>query len=166
MKISDKGLTFLKNNETIGGVPNLLPYQCSAGKWTIGFGCTYYPNGKPVTEHDIPLTSADEAEILLYRILIAFEEAINKAVVTNINQNQYDALVSFVFNIGIPSFKASTLLKRINVDRNDERIKYEFSRWNKEQKGFTKNGKPIFKENAGLTARRKRESDLYFSIHV
>ena len=74
-----------------------------------------------------------------------------KAKVT-LTQNQFDALCSFVFNIGTTKFRKSTLLKKALVNPNDKSIYNEFKKWNKSDK----------KELEGLTKRRIREADLYF----
>jgi len=71
-----------------------------------------------------------------------------------VNQNQFDAVLSFVYNLGITNFKKSTLLKRINNNPNDHDIPYQFSRWNKA------GGKVLL----GLTRRRKEEAELYFKL--
>src|SRR5690606_30423679 len=76
----------------------------------------------------------------------------NRLVTSTINQNQFDALVSFSYNIGLGSLKSSTLLKRVNNNPQDADICNQFSRWNKA------GGKVLL----GLTRRRKEEAELYF----
>lgn len=148
MKTSKKGIELIKRYESL----KLEPYLCPAGVPTIGYGNTYYEDGTKVKITDKPITK-DRAESLFYITLFGFEIAVNKYVLSDINQNQYDALVSFAYNVGIGNFKASTLLKRVNSNPNDIDIAYQFSRWNKSNKKVLK----------GLTRRRKEESELYFS---
>ena len=72
---------------------------------------------------------------------------------SNLNQNQFNALVSFAYNVGTGNFSSSTLLKKVNRNPDDLTIKDEFLRWNKA------GGKVL----NGLTNRRNEEADLYFS---
>ena len=119
---------------------------------TIGYGSTMYKTGKRVKlGEEITL---EEATALLEW------EIDNKATVINslllkviVNQNQFDALVSFAYNVGLGAFSNSTLLKKLIRNPNNKEIAFEFSRWNKD------NGKTV----QGLTNRRKKESDFYFS---
>ena len=103
MQTSQNGIDLIKQFEGL----RLEAYQCAAGVWTIGWGHT---NG--VKKGD-KITLA-QAEDFLRSDLEKFENAINNLVKTELNQNQFDALVSFVFNIGINAFKQSTMLKFIN----------------------------------------------------
>lgn len=147
MKISNRGINLLKKHE---GFRN-HPYKDVGGLPTIGYGNTYYLDGSKVKMTDPPLTRA-QGEELLREVLREFEEAVNRLVTSKIRQNQYDALVSFVYNVGIFSLQKSTLLKRVNADPDDSDIQYQFSRWCKV------NGVP----NRGLKRRRNEESWLYF----
>ena len=128
----------------------LNAYQCSAGKWTIGYGNTFYEDGTSVKSGD--KISKERAEILLNLILVTFENDVKKLVKSNINQYQFDALVSFAYNCGVGNLKASTLLKKVNINPSDASIKSEFLKWNKA------GGKILL----GLTKRREAESNLYF----
>lgn len=128
------------------------PYLDATGTPTIGYGNTYYLDGTRVSMNDECL-SVIEAEILLINILIPFEKNINKVVTSKINQNQYDALVHFSYNVGIAAFNRSTLLKVINNDPMDIDIILEFKRWNKSKGKILK----------GLTNRRNFEAKLYFT---
>ena len=128
----------------------LNAYQCSAGKWTIGYGNTFYEDGTSVKSGD--KISKERAEILLTLILVTFENDVKKLVKSNINQYQFDALVSFAYNCGVGNLKASTLLKKVNINPSDASIKSEFLKWNKA------GGKILL----GLTKRREAESNLYF----
>ncbi|WP_418513713.1 lysozyme [Corallibacter sp.] len=151
MEVSNKGLNLIKKNE---GFRNHV-YKDVAGIPTIGYGNTYYINEDgsitKVTMNDSPIT-LKEGEELLKHIVKGYEDGVNRMVTSKINQNQFDALVSFVYNVGISAFENSTLLKRINNNPLDEDIKYQFSRWNKSK------GKVL----KGLTKRRNEETYLYF----
>lgn len=148
MNTSNNGIEMIKVYEDL----SLKPYLCPAKIPTIGYGNTYYEDGTKVKITDKPIT-IKRAESLFYITLFGFEMAVNKYVTSKINQNQFDALVSFAYNVGIGNFKSSTLLKKVNLKPLDDNIAYQFSRWNK-SKGKVLNG---------LTKRRKEESNLYFS---
>jgi len=127
------------------------PYLCPAGIPTISIGCTYYPDGTKVKMTDSPISEARATEIFL-NVIKHYEHSVDSFCRDDINQNQFDALVSFCYNLGAGSLKSSTLLKKVNADSNDPLIKDEFLKWNKCQ------GKVL----KGLTERRKAEADLYF----
>ena len=154
MEISEKGIKFLKDCEGF----KESPYQCSAKAWTIGYGSTYYLDGTKVRKTD-PIISEHDADLLMRHTLGNYQDAINSLLIVNLTQNQYDAIISFVYNIGLGAFKESTILKRINANPKDERIRAEFLRWNKEKDPKTSK----WKEDEGLTNRRKKETDLYFN---
>ncbi len=94
-----------------------------------------------------------EAIELLKHMLVSFEKYVDSYCRDDINQNQFDALVSFAYNLGPANLKNSTLLKKVNANPNDPTIKDEFLKWNKAA------GKPL----KGLTKRRESEANLYFS---
>ena len=148
MRTSEKGIQIIKDHEDFRSEP----YLCPAGVPTIGYGATYYPNGIKVTLDDAPI-SKNVAENLLKEMIKSYENAVNRYVQWNLNQNQFDALVSFTYNVGKEAFRTSTLLKKINQNPFDKNISYQFSRWNKS------NGKVL----GGLVKRRKQEAELYFS---
>jgi lysozyme len=148
MKISKRGLELIEEFE--GFRP--YPYKCSAGVWTIGIGTTVYPYGRKVGSND-PYITKEDAYRFLEADLLHREKEINSLIEVVLNQNQYDAIVSFVYNVGIGAFKKSTLLRKLNANPCDPTIAYEFSRWNKVNREVSK----------GLTRRRDAESDLYFS---
>lgn len=158
MEISEKGIKLIKKLEGFGKDNDGNPYKDQAGVWTIGYGSTYYLDGTQVKQKD-PIISEPDADLLLRHTIGNYQLAIDPLFIVNLNPNQYDAIMCFVYNLGPGAFRGSTLLKRINADPKDERIKYEFSRWNKVKN--PKTGK--FFPSDGLTARRKREADLYFS---
>lgn len=148
MKISQQGIELIKQHEGF----RKRPYLCPAGIATIGYGNTYYPDGRKVTMQDPPITEV-LATVMLSIIVRKFEDCVNSNVKSKINQNQFDSLVSFVYNLGCGNFKKSTLLKKINADPCDHTIPSEFAKWNKA------GGKIL----AGLTKRRHDEALLYFT---
>jgi lysozyme len=147
MKTSENGLRLIAKYEGF----RREPYLDAVGVPTIGYGNTFYTDNRKVSMQDKPITE-EQGRTLLKEIVKTFEKDVLK-VVPKLNQNQFDAVVSLVYNIGIGNFNSSTLLKRIKANPNDPDIKYQFSRWNKA------GGKELL----GLTRRRKEEADLYFS---
>jgi lysozyme len=145
-QVSKSGLDFLAVEEGL----RLKPYLDSVGIPTIGIGCTYYEDGRKVKMSD-PAISKDRALELFKNLLRTYELAVYSRSRDDINQNQYNALVSLCFNIGVAAFKGSTVLKRVNANPLDPTIRNAFWAW--ENAG----GKPI------LLNRRKREADLYFT---
>jgi len=129
-----------------------IPYLCPAGVPTIGYGTTIYPYGDEVSLND-PEISEKFASKILSTVVDRFAESVNRYVNSDINQNQFDALVSLAYNIGLTAFRRSTLLKRVNNDPNDRDISYQFSRWKR-------GGGRIL---SGLVRRRTAEAELYFS---
>ena len=148
-RISQKGLNLIQRFEGL----SLKPYKCPAGIWTIGYGSTYYSNGKKVQANDKPISQA-EATDLLIEVLKHYEHSVDSFCRDDINQNQFDALVSFCYNVGAGSLKSSTLLKKVNANPSDPAIALEFKKWNK-------GGGKVLK---GLTERRKAEADLYVQL--
>jgi len=148
MKTSKLGLELIKDHEGFRS----KPYLCPAGIPTIGYGSTYYPDGKRVKMTDEPIDKVS-AEVLLRLTLKQYEDCVHNSVKSNINQNQFDALVSFVYNLGCGNLKKSTLLKKVNANPCDPSILAEFMKWNKA-------GGKVLK---GLTTRRHYEANLYFT---
>ena len=146
MKLNKAGADLIKEFEGC----KLKSYQCSAKKWTIGFGNTFYEDGSPVMPgHAI---TQEKANRLFEIIANEFAAKVDKVVTANVSDNQFGALVSFAYNCGIANLQKSTLLKKVNANPNDQSIKAEFAKWNKAS------GKVL----AGLTRRREAESKLYF----
>jgi len=108
MKISNKGVQFIKREEG----EKLTAYLDTRGIWTIGVGHTGSVDGKAVSR-GMTISQNKSTELLLSD-LTWVERAVNSNVKTKINQNQYDALCSLVFNIGASAFSSSTVLRRIN----------------------------------------------------
>lgn len=147
-KTGQKGIDLIKQFEGFSA----KPYLCPAKICTIGFGATFYPDGKKVTMNDKLLTESEGID-LLKNMLKSFEQYVDSYCIDTINQNQFDALVSFCYNLGPANLKSSTLLKKVNANPNDPTIKDEFLKW-------TKAGGKVLK---GLVTRRNAESNLYFS---
>lgn len=122
-------------------------YLCPAGVPTIGFGTTRI-KGSPVQMNMIITT--DEANVFLEEDLKDFENAVNTLVAVELTQNQFDSLVSFVYNVGIGNFRNSTLLRLLNQGKYKEAAQ-QFPRWNKANK----------KVLPGLTKRRNDEMNLF-----
>lgn len=147
-KLSQKGLELIKSFEGL----KLSVYLCPASIPTVGYGNTYYPNGQKVKLTDPPITK-EKAEELLKFLLATYEKAVDSFCRDDISQGQFDALVSFAYNLGTGALQKSTLIKKVNANPKDVTIADEFMKWNKA------NGKVL----AGLTKRRQAESNLYFS---
>lgn len=146
MKTSDRGIGLIEEFE--GFSPTM--YLDPVGLPTIGFGTLI-----DTKEEEYLLTAVinrEEAETLLMAELIPIEREIEK-MVKKVNQNQFDSLVSFCYNLGSGSLKRSTLLKKINLNPDDPTIRKEFDRW-------VHAGGMIL---TGLVRRRKAEADLYFT---
>lgn len=139
MKTSTNGIKLIKKYEGC----YLKAYKCPSGLWTIGYGHTKnVKSGMKITQ--------EQAEQYLRDDLITYENAVKKYVKVSINQNQFDALVSFSFNCGTGALKNSTLLKKLN-NKDYNGATNELLRWNKS------NGKVL----NGLTKRRKEERVLF-----
>ena len=156
MKLNEIGYRTIMDFEGL----SLKPYLCSSSVPTIGYGNTYYPNGRKVTMRDKPITKEYAIEIFKF-IADLFAKDVNNLLKTTVTQNQFNALVSFAYNVGsdidaddIPEgLGDSTLLKKVNKNPNDLSIMAEFLKWNKS------NGKV----SNGLVKRRKLEAKLYFT---
>lgn len=138
------GLDFLIKEEGL----RTRPYLDSVGIPTIGIGMTYYPRtGKRVTMHDLEITR-EEALSMFRQILTPYETAVWSVTRDDINQNQFNALCSLCYNIGVHGFKNSTVVRRVNSDPSNVRIGEAFMMW---------------KKPAVLLKRRQREVKLYFT---
>ena len=139
MKTSMEGLALIKKFEGC----ELKAYQCSAGVWTIGYGHT-----KDVVE-GMEITQ-EQAEQMLVDELHEYESYINKYVTVALSQNQFDALVSWVYNLGPANLSASTMLKVLNSGEYED-VPAQMKRWNKA------GGKVL----EGLVRRREAEACLF-----
>lgn len=146
-KTGNAGIELIKSFEGFRSAP----YKCPAGIPTIGYGATFYPGGAKVKMTDKSITEEDAVDILK-NMLGSFERYVDSYCRDDINQNQFDALVSFAYNLGPANLKSSTLLKKVNLNPNDETIRAEFMKWVKA------GGKTL----KGLVRRREAEANLYF----
>ena len=147
MKLTKEIKDFVKAKEGL----SLTAYLCPAKVWTIGYGNTSYETGIKVKQGD--KISKERAELLFNNTFENFALQVKQLVFkSTLNDNQFSALVSFAYNVGIGALKSSTLLKKVKANPNDNTIANEFAKWNKG------GGKVL----AGLTSRRAKESDIYF----
>lgn len=143
MFLSIAGLNAIKTHESFASVP----YRDQAGIWTIGYGHKI-ESGESFTS-----LTEQQASALLARDVATAEDAVNASVRVGLSQHQFDALVSFVFNVGTGAFRRSTLLKKINA--GDSTAAAEFTRW----VYVTKGGKKV--QSAGLLNRRQSEVAMF-----
>lgn len=139
MRTSKKGIDLIKQFEGC----RLTAYKCPSGVYTIGYGHT-----KGVTKGQ--KISQERANSLLGQDIKEYENAVNRLISAPLNQNQFDALVSFCFNCGVGAFKTSTLRKKLNA-KDYQGAANEFPRWNK-------GGGKVLK---GLVKRRAAEQKLF-----
>jgi lysozyme len=149
MKLDENGYKLLMGFEGL----SLKPYLCSAGVPTIAYGSTFYPSSKKVTMQDAPINLAT-ANWMLKETADKFAVDVNKLIKANLNQNQFNAIVSLAYNIGLAGLAKSSLLKKVNANPSDATIRNSFLVWNKA-------GGKI---NNGLTKRRTKEANLYFTL--
>jgi lysozyme len=151
--LSDFLFNTLKSYESIELDPTkkfAVAYWDNIGKvWTIGWGNTYYTDGTKVKQGD--KLTLEDADKLFKTIVGEFSNDVLTVVKQPLNNNQYNALVLWAYNVG-PAFKTSTLIKKLNVNPNDPSIKDEFLKWNKSKGVFVQ----------GLYNRRQKEAELYF----
>lgn len=151
MTISSKGIDFICSFEGFSSKP--YPDPASGGKpYTIGYGTTIYPNGKKVTMADPRVTKAQSKVFL--------EDHINKKIadwlntnLPNLEQSQFDALCSFIYNLGLANLKTSSLLKAIKAGADNDTITADFNKW----------VKAAGKVMPGLVKRRAAEARLFCS---
>jgi len=139
MQISQKGVELIMHFEGC----RLEAYLCPAGVWTIGYGHT-----RGVKEGDT--IDQEGAEAFLIEDLEEFEDHVQRLVEVDLNQDQFDALVSWTFNLGYGNLAESTLLARLN-DGLYEEVPEQIKRW-------TRAGGVIL---PGLVKRRNAEAALF-----
>lgn len=168
MKVSDKALKMLKHHEGV----RTKPYRDVVALWTIGVGHLMYPeqatlpnrkNAKPgytgmcredyqIRLEDFRVFSMEEVDGLLKSDLGRFERGVERLITVPLSQNQFDALVSFSFNLGLGTLQRSTLRQKVN--RGDfEGAAEEFLK-------YTMAGGKVFR---GLEIRRNDERALFLS---
>lgn len=128
------------------------PYQKKGDRPTIGYGSTFYADGRAVTLSDPPI-SEEKATQLVLATMGKYEDCVNKNVRVQLNQNQFDALVDFCYNVGNGNFISSTLLKKLNAG-DFSGASLEFGKWTK----------AAGVELAGLVTRRRNERLLFNRI--
>lgn len=149
MQISDNGFELIKRFE--GCSLAAYPDPASGGEpWTIGYGWTHPVDGRPI--YAGMTIKQETAERLLKIGLVSYENDVSRLVKVGVTQGQFDALVSFTYNLGARSLSTSTLLRKLNSG-DYAGAADEFLRWNKA------NGKVL----NGLTRRREAERALFLS---
>ncbi|HGM6764213.1 TPA: lysozyme [Serratia marcescens] len=146
MNISKNGIELIKRFEGL----ELKAYQDSVGVWTIGYGWTQMVDGKKIA----PGMRIDQAtaDRLLKCGVVQYEQGVNQLVKVRITQGQFDALVSFAYNLGLRSLSTSTLLRKLN-DGDKQGAADEFGRW------VNAGGKRL----DGLVTRRAAERRMFLS---
>lgn len=150
MKTSQRGIDLIKRFEGL----RLTAYAATEherqkGIWTIGYGSTRDALGRPIKQ-GAKLDSIAEAETLLRDTLVDYEAGVNRAVMVQMCQHQFDALVSLCYNIGVGAFSGSTLVRLLNLGDYAGAAE-QILRWNKQA------GKVL----PGLVNRRRAEYDLF-----
>lgn len=144
MRLDEKGLKSLHEREGL----RLKPYLDTRGVATIAIGNIHYLDGRKVTMNDKQLTKEQAIE-LGNTTAHNFAFKVDQLVKSKVNQNQFNALVSLAYNIGINGFKNSTVLRKVNINPNDKSIQDAFMMWTK---------------NPELIGRRKSEVKQYFKL--
>ena len=145
MEVNKAGRDLIKKFEGC----KLKAYKCPAGLWTIGYGNTFYEDGTKVKQGDV--ITQQRAEQLFDIIVDDFATKVDALVKSNVSENNFSALVSFTFNVGIGNFQRSTLLRKVNANPKDATIPAEFRKW------VRANGEVL----KGLVRRREAEAKLY-----
>lgn len=144
MKLNSIGYKALHDREGL----RLKPYLDTKRVPTIAMGNTYYLDGRKVTMQDKAIT-IQEAGNLASVTADKFAFQVDKLLTSKVNQNQFNALVSLAYNIGINGFRNSTVLRKVNINPNDPAIKEAFMMWTK---------------NVELVGRRESEIKQYFTL--
>ena len=145
MEINKAGKDLIKRFEGC----KLKAYKCPAGVWTIGYGNTFYEDGTKVKEGDV--ITQERAEELFDIIIDDFAKKVDALIKSNVSENNFSALVSFAYNVGMGNFQRSTLLRKVNANPKDPSIRAEFMKWTRA------NDKVL----NGLVRRREAEAKLY-----
>ena len=139
MRTSEAGILLIKSFEGC----RTVAYQDAVGVWTIGYGHTIdVKEGMTITQH--------QCDVMLEVDIETYENYVNKYVIVFLTQNQFDALVSWVYNLGPTNLRNSTMLKVLNAGKYGE-VPYQMKRWNRA-------GGKVLK---GLVVRRKAEAELF-----
>jgi len=151
-QLSPNGLNFIKNEEGC----KLNAYLDSANVPTIGFGSIMYQSGVAVKMGDT-ITEQQAEDLLAWEVGLKTSAVASYVQTVSLNQNQYDSLISFAYNVGTGALHGSTLLKRILANPQDPTITAAFELWDK----IHVDGQLVLSQ--GLYDRRKREAALYFT---
>ena len=154
--IGKNGLALIKQSESF----KPKPYKCPAGIWTIGYGTTFYfDTKKRVTATDKPITEAEAERLLLGHVNSVFAPLADKLCRDDLSQNQFDAVVDFIYNTGggymdkKGKFQYYDLFGHINNKISESELRAYWSKC-----AITANKKPL----KGLVTRRQKEIELYF----
>jgi lysozyme len=145
MEVNKAGRDLIKKFEGC----KLKAYKCPAGLWTISWGLTFYPDGTKVKEGDV--ITQQQAEDYFNAIVDDFAKKVDALIKSNVTDNNFSALVSFAYNVGMGNFQRSTLLRKVNANPKDKTILAEFKKWTRA------NGEVL----KGLVRRREAEAKLY-----
>ena len=145
MEVNKAGKDLIKQFEGC----KLKAYKCPAGLWTISWGLTFYPDGRKVKEGDV--ITQQQAEEYFDAVVNDFAKDVDVLVKSNVTANNFSAIVSFAYNVGIGNLKNSTLLKKVNANPKDATIPAEFRKWVRANNVVLK----------GLVKRRDAEAKLY-----
>jgi lysozyme len=145
MEVNKAGRDLIKQFEGC----KLKAYKCPAGLWTISWGLTFYPDATKVKQGDV--ITQKQAEDYFNAIVDDFAKQVDVLVKSNVTANNFSAIVSFAFNVGIGNFRRSTLLRKVNANPKDATIRAEFMKW-------TRANNVVLK---GLVRRREAEAKLY-----
>jgi lysozyme len=145
MEVNKAGRDLIKQFEGC----KLKAYKCPAGLWTISWGLTFYPDGTKVKEGDV--ITQQQAEDYFNAIVDDFAKGVDVLVKSNVTANNFSAIVSFAFNVGINNLRRSTLLKKVNINPKEPTIRAEFMKWVRANNVVLK----------GLVRRREAEAKLY-----
>ena len=145
MEVNKAGRDLIKQFEGC----KLKAYKCPAGLWTISWGLTFYPDGRKVKEGDV--ITQQQAEEYFDAVVDNFAKQVDVLVKSNVTANNFSAIVSFAYNVGIGNLKKSTLLKKVNANPKDATIPAEFRKWVRANNVVLK----------GLVKRRDAEAKLY-----
>jgi lysozyme len=145
-KVNKAGIDLIKSFEGL----RLKPYLCPAGVPTIGYGSTLHEDGRKVSLKDPEITKEHASELLEAHVNKDVPN-VSKLILVAVNDNEFAALVSFAYNVGVNALGGSTLLKLLNSNANRTAVADQFLRWNKAGG----------KELPGLTRRRQAERSLF-----
>ena len=145
MEVNKAGKDLIKQFEGC----KLKAYKCPAGLDTIGYGNTWYPDGTKVKPGDV--ITQERADELFDYIIEDFINQIKPLIKSLLSDNNFSAIVSFAYNVGVNNLRKSTLLKKVNANPKDPSISAEFKKW------VRANDKVL----NGLVKRREAEAKLY-----